>query len=679
MPNNFASQKRRPFLSIRWKLFLALACLIVAIHFVGAISFLNFQKNTHTETLYHNKREKLISLDALINSVNSELNKSLMALTQAHFTETLLTADSLPAGVDDLFEKMVSNQNATSIDLMSAKGDLVQHWGRASNLDTQVIQSAITLGIAAKGLNCVKTCRLFVILPVFSKQQLIAIMLVQQPIDPLLRLLSQENELTIGLFEDFPQDAGYKSWNDQLYNLTQRELNIELLIKLSAEQKNLKLNQSYVVLASENQYLVSFESLLISETRSLKRLLIQKITHRSQLLDTSIRSIRLWGSISLIVSLLLIYIIINRFSRQLSKILAMSKAMGLEYNLVGIKDKTGDRRILDDELQQYDRQLANISLRMGAFRQVESHNALKLQSMAGELHQTKNFIDSLLNDEESVVLVQKLNGEIITLSQAGCELFEIDDASGLTYSQIFCADISGEEGLSALNYLYLGTKTLVKAEVKWRNSKDQLYVLFWVHASLSVSDTIDPVIFSICVDITLQRKAEDRLQWLAFNESSLANKNKQFFLEYLPSAIARSLERHKILALLYCEISGFPTSLDMFSDVKTTAIKKISERMSGCLRQYDMITLLNDDHFVIVLEGLSDISDSQLVTDKIISSYDQSIECDGKDCLLDIVIGVSYAAQHTDNVAELIKNAEMAMFQAKTKKVKICSAVIAAD
>ena len=671
------SQKLRPFLSIRWKLFLALTCLIVLIHGVFAGGFYNFQKQLYLHNTHLLKAEQIKSLDRLLNSSSAGLLKTLQAFALTHPREKRNSSELLRQEVADHFPKIAINQLANSVSIYAVDGSVIERWGQGLAVPKQQVLQSVATGEVSAGINCQQQCSLFVVSPVILDGEVLAILVMQQFLKPLLAQFSRENQLEIGLFKEFPAVDDPNNWQSQIFSITHRNLNIPLLVRLSASKSLLEFERDYLLSAFDNRYAVSFENPPSQRNHPVRWLFIQEVTHRAKQFDQAIGSIFFWGLISLVTSLLLLYIIVNRISYQLPRILAMSQAIGLEEEVIGSVKQIGDRRILDDELQQYDRQLAKISHKMDVLRQAESNNAIKLQSMVRELNQTKNFIDRLLNDEQTIILVQKLGGEIIALNQPGCKLFEIDNFAGLTYAEIFCSDLLEEDGLAALNYLYLGGETLVKAEAQWRNSKGDVFVLLWVHALLSVPGTIDPVILSICVDITAQRKAEDRLEWLAFNDPSLINYNKQVFLEYLPFAISRSLERYKILALLYCEVTGLPSNIGAEKlDLNGQIIESLSERMSDCLRQYDMLTQLSDDHFVIILEGLSDISDAEIVTDKIISRFQASVNVSGQDYFLGVTIGASYAPEHTESVPELLRNAEMAMFQAKRKDINFSSAVI---
>jgi len=674
------NQKLRPFLSIRWKLFLALTCLVIAIHVAFLVGFYSIQSSVFKEHTNSLKTEQIKALDLMMRSEQDGLYRALSAMAFANSKTGFATYEQLRLKVAESYYGQSGIDGIDGIDgiaLYDQHAHALLQLGNTLPLSEDSLIKQFSLGEQLSGLHCDKTCALYASYSLKLHNGDIALVSVYKELSPLFKRFNLQSNLDVGLFKKFPRESTSDAWDEVFFEVTHRDSNIPILMHLPNGNSELTEDVDYLVSVFENKFSITFDSMLIGDQQSIKWAFIQNITFRTQQFETAAISLFTWGAGALALSLLLLYIIINRISYQLPRILAMSQAIGLEDEVDNSINNTGDKRILDDELQQYDRQLAKISHKMDLLRQAESDNAVKLQSMVRELNQTKNFIDRLLNDQQTVILVQKLGGEIIALNQAGCALFEIEDYNGLTYSEIFCSDLLEDDGLAALNYLYLGGETLVKAEAQWRNSKGDVYTLLWVHALLSVPGTIDPVILSICVDITSQRKAEDRLEWLAFNDPSLINYNKQVFLEYLPFAISRSLERHKVLALLYCEISGFPEQPGIDSmDLNPLILKDVSDRMSGCLRQYDMMTQLSDDHFVIILEGLSDIGDAKVVTDKIIASYEQAVEVEGQEYYLDIVIGASYAPEHTESVPELLRSAEMAMYRAQRKNQSFVSAQV---
>ena len=675
MREQIDNQKFRPFLSIRWKLFLALAGLIVLIHTIFAVGFLNYQKHSYLQMTEGVKQERVGFLTHSIASAAQSLHVGLDEIFLSPHTEHQTIRSVLRNTINEHFTDKAHYSLFNSISLYDENVELVQHWGKLGFNLAEKKDLLIATNDYKSGIQCADTCSLYLIKKIKIEDGFNFTVVAQQQLEPLLSQFSSANRLSVGLVKEFAAKADFVSWEKQLLELSQSSINMPLLVKLTQENTQMKTGENYLISAFDNKYLMSFQERIEDQN---KWLFIQDISEMHQAYQQRVTNVFLLGVFSLVLSLCLLYVIVNRIAHQLPRILEMTQALGLEGDVGSAVNKSGNKRILDDELQQYDRQLAKISHKMDLLRQTESNNAIKLQATMRELDQTKSFIDRLLNDQQTIILVQKLGGEIIALNQAGCKLFEIEDFNGLTYAEIFCSDLLEEDGLAALNYLYLGGETLVKAEVQWRNSKDELFTLLWVHALLSVPGTIDPVILSICVDITAQRKAEDRLEWLAFNDPSLINYNKQVFLEYLPFAISRSLERHKILALLYCEVNGLPEqSEEQTNDTNPQIMKHLSERMSGCLRQYDMLTQLSEDHFVIILEGLSDVSDAEIVTDKIISNYRKPVEVDDSAYHLEITIGASYAPDHTESVPELLRNAEMAMFQAKRKNIDYFSAVIA--
>jgi len=663
------NQKSRPFLSVHWKLFLVLASLITIIFGLFLSAMLCFQQEVYERGFQQSKKDLRHSLNAVLYSQNSNLSAKLNSFIEemadlkadsdidqiANYIKTESSSANILASFDGLVLIDKNNELHSSV----SKDSLMVAEQLADNLDK----------VLKGGFVCLKQCYFVAIKPINTQ----VAVLVYLQIDTLLERFFNEHQVSLGVLDQFPHSLASGRWNERLYDIPQRNLNLAILKQLPDSSVDLLHDQSFIVNTFSSNYSVWFDSSRFENGQTYNWVLI-KSNEQRELWQKELNNATLfWFVIGYLVSLMVIYIVVDRICDQIPKILAISRAMDVD-DLTGddLELSPGlksDKKILDDELQQYDRTLAKISHKMEVLREVESNNAIKLQTMVRELNQTKSFIDRLLNDEQTVIMVQRLGGEIIALNRPGCELFDIDDFEGLTYSQLLCDDMSTDDGLAALNYLYLGGENLVKAETQWCNKKDEVYTLLWIHTLLSVPGTIDPIILSVCVDITAQRKAEDRLEWLAFNDPTLINYNKQVFLEYIPFAINRSLERNKVLALLYCEVSGFPEQSSMDNtEIRNQIIKDVGVRMSNCLRQYDMLTQLSDDHFVITLEGLNDSSEAQVVIKKVIETYREPIEIGRKEYFLDVSIGASFAPDHTESVPELLRNAELAQCQAKRQQ-----------
>lgn len=676
MESGIKDQKLRPFLSIRWKLFLALGCLVLFIHTVFFVWFFDGQRNSHEQKLASLKFNQLDKLSTLIFSTSNDLFK-VAQIFEISFLEGLVDDQVIGQQVNSLFtekmEKIDSHRAhhhigklADRMSIYNKEAEQLNSWGEGEDVAMPIIAESIQQQQVSSGIYCSKACYVYVVSPLSIETQLEGAFVVQAKLSPLLNRFNQLTDVEIGLVTSFPSQANFSTWSESVYSLTHASKNLPLLVQLSSNVAKLQIEEDYLLDAFDNLYLIAFvpsEGIAVADRNWV---LISDVTLYSNHFRAVIEDLLIWSLLSLVLSLFALYLIVTRFAQLLPRILAMSQLIGTENEGSKTVSYSSDQKILDDELQQYDRQLAQIHHEMERLKQTDSENTLKLQNMLVELNQAKGFIDRLLNDEHTIILVQQLGGEIIALNQPGCLLFEIEDFAGLTYSEIFCSDLLEEDGLAALNYLYLGGETLVKAEAQWRNKKGDTYTLLWVHSLLCVPGTIDPIILSICVDITEQRKAEERLEWLAFNDPSLTNDNKQLFLEYLPFAITRSLEEHKVLALLYCEVSKIPaTVLIGHSDLTARLLEKVVQRISDCLGQNDMLTPLSDEHFVIVLEGLDAISDAAEVIEKVDQSLNSAVQLDQESYHLEITIGVSYAPEHTESVPELLGNAEAAMFKAK--------------
>ena len=113
--------------------------------------------------------------------------------------------------------------------------------------------------------------------------------------------------------------------------------------------------------------------------------------------------------------------------------------------------------------------------------------------------------------------------------------------------------------------------------------------------------------------------------------------------------------------------------LDRFKSINDTLghhagdqlLQVISKRLSGCVRSQDTVARLGGDEFTIILEDLNHAEDAAIVANKILISMGQTEAIACHDIVPGGSIGISIFPDDGDNAETLVKNADLAMYQAK--------------
>ncbi len=172
-------------------------------------------------------------------------------------------------------------------------------------------------------------------------------------------------------------------------------------------------------------------------------------------------------------------------------------------------------------------------------------------------------------------------------------------------------------------------------------------------------------------DITLSKAAAEEIQQLAFYDSLTGLPNRRLLHDRLNQALASSARSGRQGALLFLDLDHFKTLNDTLGhDVGDMLLKQVAERLITCVREGDTVARLGGDEFVVMLEELgSDALDAagqaEAVGDKILAALNQPYQLITHEHHSTPSIGATLFNNHQSKIDELLKQADIAMYQAK--------------
>jgi len=175
-------------------------------------------------------------------------------------------------------------------------------------------------------------------------------------------------------------------------------------------------------------------------------------------------------------------------------------------------------------------------------------------------------------------------------------------------------------------------------------------------------------------DVTDRRSAEIRLQHDALHDALTGLPNRALFMDRVDQVVRRtSREPGCRCAVLFIDIDRFKLVNDSLSHaVGDHLLIALAGRFAGVLRPGDTVARIGGDEFTILLDGSVNEREARIVAGRVQGALGQAFTVDGHELNVTASIGISLAAAQM-NSSELLRNADIAMYDAKRRGRACCA------
>ncbi|MDH4215933.1 MAG: EAL domain-containing protein, partial [Gallionella sp.] len=172
-------------------------------------------------------------------------------------------------------------------------------------------------------------------------------------------------------------------------------------------------------------------------------------------------------------------------------------------------------------------------------------------------------------------------------------------------------------------------------------------------------------------DITSRKQAEEDIHYLAFYDSLTKLPNRRLLLDRFNLALSLSARSWNYGAVLFLDMDKFKTLNDtMGHDYGDLLLIEVAGRIHSCVREVDTVARLGGDEFVVLLEEVDSNAEeasqkAALIAEKIRAALSEPYLLKKHEYLSSPSIGVCLYRGNEESVDDLLKHADMAMYQAK--------------
>jgi diguanylate cyclase (GGDEF)-like protein/PAS domain S-box-containing protein len=171
-------------------------------------------------------------------------------------------------------------------------------------------------------------------------------------------------------------------------------------------------------------------------------------------------------------------------------------------------------------------------------------------------------------------------------------------------------------------------------------------------------------------DITERKRDEEKIQYLAFYDPLTQLPNRQMLLDRLNESVGENAQARDG-ALMFIDLDNFKVLNDTLGHQKgDMLLQQVGRRLRNCVAKGDLVARLGGDEFVVLLENtpekpLEPLGAAQIVSQRILEALGEPYVLPGYLHHSTCSIGVTLFGKMPSSVNELLKQADLAMYQAK--------------
>ncbi|GHU18863.1 hypothetical protein FACS189475_05060 [Betaproteobacteria bacterium] len=179
-------------------------------------------------------------------------------------------------------------------------------------------------------------------------------------------------------------------------------------------------------------------------------------------------------------------------------------------------------------------------------------------------------------------------------------------------------------------------------------------------------DGIVEQFIAIFSDLSERKKAEANLQYLAYHDPLTGLANRLLFNDRLNTAMLQANRNQHWLAVMLLDLDHFKSINDSLDhNVGDQLLTVVSWRLSGLLRESDTLARFGGDEFALLLPELTSHADAAMLAKRMVLSFEKPFELEGREVFTSTSIGIAVYPADGENAEILLKNADVALYNAK--------------
>jgi diguanylate cyclase (GGDEF)-like protein/PAS domain S-box-containing protein len=277
------------------------------------------------------------------------------------------------------------------------------------------------------------------------------------------------------------------------------------------------------------------------------------------------------------------------------------------------------------------------------------------------------MLSSAVEQSGTMVMITNQDGDIEYVNPKFCDVTEYarEEVIGSNVSMLRSEETDSEQVTDIWGTVSFGDDW--QGEILTRKKSGEA---FWSLMTISaIKNEKGPVshFVMVCEDVSQLKEAHRKMEQLAYVDTLTGLANRLLFRDRLEQVL-KSIQRNETqAALLYLDLDQFKRINDSLGhDMGDALLMQVAERLRQCVRHQDTVARMGGDEFVILLTDVGGTAGVSAVARKIMQAIAMPFTMLTHEMIVTPSIGITLAPDDSLNADILLKNADLAMYRAKS-------------
>jgi len=169
-------------------------------------------------------------------------------------------------------------------------------------------------------------------------------------------------------------------------------------------------------------------------------------------------------------------------------------------------------------------------------------------------------------------------------------------------------------------------------------------------------------------DVTPMRNVQKKLSHIAYFDSLTGLPNRNMFRDRLEMCLAKARRNHSQFGVLFLDLDHFKQVNDTLGhQMGDKLLISVALRLRAELRTSDTLCRIGGDEFIVISDAIDSVKDLENLSEKILQIFRKPIQLGNVEVIPGVSIGICIYPDHTQDLDEMIKMADTAMYAAKSQ------------